>query len=94
MPVKSGQKGVFSVPSGSARAERIFSTADLLSRNNHMSLKPQTLAKLVFVEINSKALSTEPNNAFFCFILYLILSKSQPICAIYRLIMIWFQIDV
>lgn len=47
---------VFSIPSGSASAERVFSAAGLLSRNHRMSLKPQTLSKLVFLKVNSKEL--------------------------------------
>ncbi|CAM4391342.1 unnamed protein product [Leuciscus chuanchicus] len=43
---------VFSIPSGSASAERVFSAAGLLSRNHRMSLKPQTLSKLVFLKVN------------------------------------------
>uniref|UniRef100_A0A8C9X343 HAT C-terminal dimerisation domain-containing protein n=1 Tax=Sander lucioperca TaxID=283035 RepID=A0A8C9X343_SANLU len=47
---------VFSIPSGSASAKRVFSAAGLISRNHHMSLKPQTLSKLVFFKVNSKEL--------------------------------------
>lgn len=47
---------VFSIPSGSMSAERVFSAAGLLSRNHRMSLKPQTLAKLVFLKVNTKEL--------------------------------------
>lgn len=47
---------MFSIPSGSASAERVFSAAGLLSRNHRMSLKPQTLSKLVFLKVNSKEL--------------------------------------
>jgi hypothetical protein len=49
-------KRVFSIHSGSANAERIFSTADRLSWDHHMSVKPQTLAKLVFLKMDSNAL--------------------------------------
>lgn len=47
---------MFSIPSGSARVERVFSAAGLLSRNHRMSLKPQTLSRLVFLKVNSKEL--------------------------------------
>ena len=47
---------VFSIPSGSASVERVFSAAGLLSTNHRMSLKPPTLAKLVFLKVNSKEL--------------------------------------
>ncbi len=47
---------VFSIPSGSASAERVFSAAGLVSRNHRTSLKPQTLSRLVFLKVNSKEL--------------------------------------
>ena len=43
---------LFSIPSGSVSAKRVFSAAGLLSRNHRMSLKPQTLSKLVFLKVN------------------------------------------
>ena len=45
---------IYSIPSGSASAERVFSAAGLISRNHRMSLKPQTLSKLVFLKVNAK----------------------------------------
>jgi hypothetical protein len=53
------------IASDFASLERIFTTAGRLSRHNSMSLKPQTLDKLVFLKMNSKALEAEPNKAFF-----------------------------
>lgn len=50
---KVAQK-VFSIPSGSASVERVFSTAGLLARDHRMCLKPQTLAKLIFLKVNGK----------------------------------------
>lgn len=47
---------VFSIPSGSASTKMVFSAAGLLSRNHRMSLKSQTVAKLVFLKVNSKEL--------------------------------------
>ncbi|KAL1276390.1 hypothetical protein QQF64_036013, partial [Cirrhinus molitorella] len=49
-------RSIFSVLSGSASAERVFSAASLVSRNHRTSLKPQTLSKLVFLKVNSKEL--------------------------------------
>ncbi|XP_067251732.1 uncharacterized protein [Chanodichthys erythropterus] len=45
---------IFSIPSGSSSAERVFSAAGLLSRAHRMSLKPDTLSKLMFLKVNSK----------------------------------------
>ncbi|KAL2087297.1 hypothetical protein ACEWY4_018356 [Coilia grayii] len=47
---------VFSIPSGSASAERVFSAAGLVSRNHRTSLKPQILSRLVLLKVNSKEL--------------------------------------
>ncbi len=47
---------IFSIPSGSSSAERVFSAAGLLSRAHRMSLKPDTLSKLMFLKIKSKIL--------------------------------------
>ncbi|KAG7280968.1 hypothetical protein CRUP_022979 [Coryphaenoides rupestris] len=41
---------IFSIPSGSASAERVFSVAGLLSRLHHLSMKPETLFKLIFLK--------------------------------------------
>ncbi len=47
---------IFSIPSGSSSAERVFSAAGLRSRAHRMSLKPDTLSKLMFLKIKSKIL--------------------------------------
>lgn len=47
---------IFSIPSGSFSAERVFSAAGLLSRAHRMSLKPNTLFKLMFLKVNSKVM--------------------------------------
>ncbi|KAK7130827.1 hypothetical protein R3I94_016086 [Phoxinus phoxinus] len=44
---------VFSIPSGSASVERVFSIAGLMSSNNRMCLAPATLQKLVFLKVNA-----------------------------------------
>ncbi len=42
---------IFSIPSGSASVERVFSIADLMSSTNRMCLTPATLQKLVFLKV-------------------------------------------
>lgn len=44
---------IFSIPSGSASVERVFSIAGLMSSNNRMCLAPATLQKLVFLKVNA-----------------------------------------
>lgn len=47
---------IFGVPSGSASAERCFSAAGLITRVHRLSLRPQSLEKLIFLKVNSKLL--------------------------------------
>jgi len=49
-------RATYSIPSGSASAERCFSAAGLITRVHRLSLKPQTLEKLVFLKVNSALL--------------------------------------
>ncbi len=42
---------IFSIPSGSASVERVFSIAGLMSSTNRMCLTPATLQKLVFLKV-------------------------------------------
>ncbi len=44
---------IFSIPSGSASVERVFSIAGLMSSTNRMCLTPATLQKLVFLKVNT-----------------------------------------
>lgn len=44
---------IFSIPSGSASVERVFSIAGLMSSTNRMCLIPSTLQKLVFLKVNA-----------------------------------------
>ncbi|XP_056453253.1 uncharacterized protein LOC130387986 [Gadus chalcogrammus] len=48
---------VFSIPSGSASVERVFSAAGLVSRSHRTSLKPEILSRLVLLKVNAKELS-------------------------------------
>ena len=48
---------VFSIPSGSASVERVFSAAGLVSRSHRTSLKPKILSQLVLLKVNAKELS-------------------------------------
>ncbi len=44
---------IFSIPSGSASIERVFSIAGLMSSTNRMCLTLATLQKLVFLKVNA-----------------------------------------
>ncbi|XP_059415495.1 uncharacterized protein LOC132151405 [Carassius carassius] len=44
---------IFSIPSGSASLERVFSIAGLMSNTNRMRSTPDTLQKLVFLKVNA-----------------------------------------